>query len=263
MPVLVNSGQELAQSSGQEGSTVPSANSSQAFITQENGTGETRSFRPAKDLPEETRWNMGTKETSNGFWNDLCIFLRKIYCQAIRSRREMKRILVVAMVLAAVALWHSDLVYAQGAGGGHLIKKNQAGGVSGGSARGFKGEDAAGGSVTQFATDGNGNAEGGNVKAFKGPNAAGARAGVTTRKADGSVQHQSGMAATGQQGTVSSSGSYSKDASGNRSGERSTTATSTSGASAQGQTTYSGGDVTHTTTCYDAKGNAVACPKKQ
>jgi hypothetical protein len=204
-----------------------------------------------------------TYSHSDDLWNNPCILSRKIHCHAIRGRRKMKRILMVAVVLAAVALWQSDLVYAQGAGGGHFIKKNQAGGVSGGAARGFKGEDAAGGSVTQFATDGNGNAEGGNVKAFKGPNAAGARAGVTTRKADGSVQHQSGMAATGQQGAINSSGSYSKDPSGNRSGERSTTATSTSGASVQGQTSYSGGDLSHTTTCYDANGNAVACPKKQ
>lgn len=175
----------------------------------------------------------------------------------------MRRIGVVVIVLAAVILWQSDFGYAQGAGGGHFVKKNQAGGVSGGAVRGFKGEDAAGGSVTQIATDGNGNVEGGNVKAFKGPNTAGARAGVTTRKADGSVQHKSGMAATGQQGTVNSSGSYSKDASGNRSGARATTATSTSGASVQGQTSYSGGDLTHSTTCHDAGGNAVACPKKQ
>jgi hypothetical protein len=175
----------------------------------------------------------------------------------------MKRIALVVVVLVAIALLQGDFVYAQGAGGAHMIKKNQAGGVSGGAVRGFKGQNAAGLSATEFATDGSGNVEAANVKALKGPNAAGARAGVTTRKADGSVQHQSGMAATGQQGTVSSSGSYSKDASGNRSGERSTSATSNSGASVQGQTSYSGGDLTHTTTCYDAGGNAVACPKKQ
>lgn len=174
----------------------------------------------------------------------------------------MRRIVLVVVAAAAIALCQGECVYAQGAGGAHVIKKNQAGGVSGGAVRGFKGQNAAGVSATEVVTDGSGNVEAGNVKAFKGPNAAGARAGVTTRKADGSVQHQSGMAATGQQGTVTSSGSYAKDASGNRSGERSTTATSTSGASVQGQTTYSGGDISHTTTCYDAAGNAVACPKK-
>lgn len=190
------------------------------------------------------------------------------FSQMGERKREptMKKLIlsfVIILVVVALALCTATYVLAGGAASGRFIRSNSAGGVSGGSARGFVGPESNGGHVRAFASDGQGNVAGGSVRGYKGPNGQTAvRGGEFTRSSDGSIQHKSGVTVSGEAGTVSSAGSYSRDASGNGSGQRSTTATSSTGAQYQGSTTYSSGTLTHTGTCYDASGNPVSCPGK-
>jgi hypothetical protein len=173
----------------------------------------------------------------------------------------MRKYVMICVVLGSVMAIGLGAAYGQGFGGGHVTRKNAAGGVTSGGGRAIKG--ASGGYVGGHgvATDGQGNAAGGSAQAFKGPNGAmGARAGGFTRSADGSVQHKSGGAVSGAKGTASSSGSMTKDAGGNVSGSRDTTAKSTSGATYDGSTTYDKDTgVTHTSTCTNASGELVPC----
>ena len=96
---------------------------------------------------------------------------------------------------------------------------------------------------------------------YRGPNGGTAvRAGQTTRSADGTISHQSGFAAQGAGGgSVQSSGGLTRSAAGvNQS--RATTATAANGNTYSGSTSYDPQTgLSHTATCTDAAGNAIAC----
>ena len=111
--------------------------------------------------------------------------------------------------------------------------------------------------------DGQGNASGsrsGNIAGTDGGSAGYDRSAY--RNADGSAGRQGSAYANGPNGgAASTSGGISRDADGNVSGARSTTATGANGNSYNGSTTLSGGTVTHTGTCTNASGEAIACPR--
>lgn len=100
--------------------------------------------------------------------------------------------------------------------------------------------------------------------AVRGPNGGrGARASTTTVNEDGSATRRSGLAAQGSDGgTLTSTGSTTRNADGTVNGARSTSATAADGSTYQGTTTYDPATgVTRTTTCTDASGAVVACPR--
>jgi hypothetical protein len=143
-------------------------------------------------------------------------------------------------------------------------RANAQGGTTAGSAA--AGTTAAGGRYARgagVATDGAGNAVGGSGAAVQTANGStAARGGAFQRNADGSFQRGGGFAVSGVNGTAQSQGTVSGDGQGHVVGSRSTQATSTSGATYDGQTDFdSETGVSHTGTCTDASGNAVACPK--
>ena len=109
--------------------------------------------------------------------------------------------------------------------------------------------------------DGSGNATLRSGGVYRGPNGGTAvRAGQTTRSADGTISHQSGFAAQGAGGgSVQSSGGLTRSAAGvNQS--RATTATAANGNTYSGSTSYDPQTgLSHTATCTDAAGNAIAC----
>lgn len=90
-----------------------------------------------------------------------------------------------------------------------------------------------------------------------------ARASTTTVNPDGSATHKGGFAAEGANGgTAVSQGSATRNADGTVSGSRSTQATAPSGATYQGTSSYDPATgVTRTTTCTNASGAVVACPR--
>ncbi len=141
---------------------------------------------------------------------------------------------------------------------------NAAGGLTHSRASGFRAPNAGSFRTRSMSTDGQGNVAAGSISSFRTPaGTIGGRGGVTTRTSDGTVNHQSGMAVSGSMGSVQSQGDFSKASDGTVSGSRNTNAQSQSGASYQGQTSYStGSGLTHTGTCTDANGNPVTCPQR-
>jgi hypothetical protein len=174
----------------------------------------------------------------------------------------MKKLAYSLMIVSMSVFVLSAFAGAQGFRSGGFMRQNGAGGISGGAARGFRTPQGGSGHAWGFSSDGQGNVAGGSARAFRGPNGrTGARSGGFTRSADGTINHRSGAAVSGQRGSIATRGSFSKDSSGNVSGSRNTTATSQSGAYYEGSTAFnSSSGVQHTGTCYDAAGNAVACP---
>ena len=141
---------------------------------------------------------------------------------------------------------------------------NAAGGLTHSRISGFKAPNAGSFRTRTMSTDGQGNLAAGSATAFKTPaGTVGGRGGVATRTSDGTVNHQSGMAVSGSMGSVQSQGGFSKASDGTVTGSRNTSVQAQSGASYQGQTSYStGSGLTHTGTCTDAYGNQVACPQR-
>jgi hypothetical protein len=89
----------------------------------------------------------------------------------------------------------------------------------------------------------------------------GARASSTTTNPDGSATRTSRAGASGANGSASTEGSATRNADGTASGSRSTQAQGAQGSYA-GETTYdSATGVTRTTTCTNAQGVQVACPR--
>ncbi|OUL31475.1 hypothetical protein BV378_02140 [Nostoc sp. RF31YmG] len=111
------------------------------------------------------------------------------------------------------------------------------------------------------AGDRQGNVQGGSHAAVAG--AAGGQAqrqGSFSRQADGSAAHAGSMSAQGAQGgTLASSGSIARDANSQLDGQRSTSATGRNGNSYVGSTQVADGSVTHTATCSNPAGDAIAC----
>lgn len=145
-------------------------------------------------------------------------------------------------------------------------RSNAAGGTADGSRRVVTGPNG-GTSASRrvIRSDGEGNATAGTGRVWTSPNGGvGGRAGHTTVGADGSVEHRSGVATSGAKGSVSSQGSSQRDADGNVTGARTTNATNAAtGNSYQGQTSYDKATgVSHSASCFDAAGNAIACPSR-
>ncbi|ODS67046.1 MAG: hypothetical protein ABS37_01650 [Acidovorax sp. SCN 65-108] len=90
------------------------------------------------------------------------------------------------------------------------------------------------------------------------------RQGSTTRSADGSASHSGTVSAQNAQGSLHSSGGGSRNADGSVEQARSTTATSAAtGNRVQTQSSYSkDSGLSHSATCYDASGTAMACPTR-
>jgi len=104
-------------------------------------------------------------------------------------------------------------------------------------------------------------ASGGAVRSPNGDR--GARASTTTVNEDGSATRTSGLAAQGADGgTLSSTGATTRNADGTVNGSRSSSATAPDGSTYQGATTYDPATgVARTTTCTDASGAVVTCPR--
>lgn len=106
----------------------------------------------------------------------------------------------------------------------------------------------------------------GNVDGRSGAYAAGANGGTAQRQGsfyrnnDGSAGRQGSASVNGAYGgTANTSGSIARDADGNVNGSRSTSATGRNGNSYNGSTTIQNGTLTHTRTCTNAAGEAIAC----
>lgn len=100
--------------------------------------------------------------------------------------------------------------------------------------------------------------------AVRGPNGGrGARASRTIVNEDGSATRNSGLAVRGADGgALTSTGSTTRNSDGTVNGSRSTSAIAADGSTYQGTTTYDPATgLTRTTTCTDASGAAVACPR--
>jgi len=142
--------------------------------------------------------------------------------------------------------------------------------AEGGTTRGFEaahaGEAASGARGHLLRTDGNGNATVTSGAAMKTENGGVfKRAGRTTRSADGSLQHDSGFNASNSKGSVQSQGSATRDAQGDVTQSRTTTATSASTGDTLKSTTSYNKDtgLEHSVNCFDASGNAIACPARK
>lgn len=143
--------------------------------------------------------------------------------------------------------------------------RNADGGVTRGFGAAHAGEAASGARGHLLRSDGQGNASLSSGAALHTANGGVfQRAGRTTRSADGSAQHDSGFSASNSQGSVQSQGSSTRDAQGNLTQSRSTTATSAStGDTLKSSTSYSKDTgLEHSVSCFDAGGNAIACPSK-
>ena len=86
-----------------------------------------------------------------------------------------------------------------------------------------------------------------------------------TPSADGSLQHDSGFNASNSKGSVQSQGSATRDAQGDVTQSRTTTATSASTGDTLKSTTSYNKDtgLEHSVNCFDASGNAIACPTRK
>ena len=95
--------------------------------------------------------------------------------------------------------------------------------------------------------------------------ATGAKGGTyngSTTLNDGQVTH-TGTRTGANGGTVQAEGSYTRDEDGKVDGSRSTTATGAKGATYNGSTTVTDGQVSHTGTCTNADGAVVDCPQRK
>lgn len=92
----------------------------------------------------------------------------------------------------------------------------------------------------------------------------GARSASNARRADGSLSHDSSIAAGNARGSLSSSGGFDRAADGTLTQGRSTTVTNAStGNSMHSSSSYSVEQGrSRTVNCYDAGGNAIACPAR-
>ena len=94
--------------------------------------------------------------------------------------------------------------------------------------------------------------------------ATGAKGGTYTGSTtlnDGQVTH-TGTKTGANGGTVQTEGSYTRGEDGKVDGSRTTTATGAKGATYNGSTTVTDGQVSHTGTCTNADGVVVDCPTK-
>lgn len=169
-----------------------------------------------------------------------------------------------SVVLVAVALTAGiDGAEAAGRLQAQGMRSNAEGGISAGRVHGARG--AQGGAALRAGrvrSDGAGNVRGGSAGAVRGPNGgAAARAGQFRRDADGSWDRRGGMAAAGPNGgRLVSTGSASGDGQGQAAATRVTQATGAQGNTYEGETTAVRGEgVTHTHSCTNAAGEAIAC----
>jgi len=134
---------------------------------------------------------------------------------------------------------------------------NPSGGVTAGSAVGYRGPNGTEVRGRRVSTD-----AAGDVTRARGSAATGAngghyrRGGSTTYNADGSIQHKSGFNAVGPNGgNAHSSGQVTRNADGTYSGSRSTQANGADGGHYDASTQYANGSGTHTTNATGANGN--------
>ena len=174
------------------------------------------------------------------------------------------KITAVILLILGLGLWIPLQADAGGRFSARGFHANGAGGVTSSRVSGFRAPNAGAFRSRTLSTDGQGNIAAGSASAFNTPaGTIGGRGGYTTRTSDGTVNHQSGMAVSGSMGSVQSQGSLNKSSDGTVSGARNTNVQSASGASYQGQTSYStDSGLTHTGTCTDAYGNTVSCPQR-
>jgi len=178
----------------------------------------------------------------------------------------MKNIIVWCATGTCVALLGLASTEASADSARRFTRPNAAGGTTAGAVTRHVGPN--GGATTSrrvLRTDGEGNGMATSGRAWQTPNGGtGGRAGVTTHSADGSVQHKSGFATSSAKGSVNSQGSLQRDADGNVTQNRTTNATNaTTGNSYQGSTSYdSTTGLSHSGSCFDAGGNAIACPRR-
>lgn len=122
-------------------------------------------------------------------------------------------------------------------------------------ARGAHGAYARGRNVR---SDGRGNVDGRSGAYANG--GAAQRQGSFYRNDDSSAGRQGSASVNGAYGgTANTSGSIARDADGNVNGSRSTSATGRNGNSYSGSTVVQNGSITHTRTCTNAAGEAIAC----
>ena len=94
--------------------------------------------------------------------------------------------------------------------------------------------------------------------------ATGAKGGTYTGSTtlnDGQVTH-TGTRTGANGGTVEANGQYTRGEDGKVDGSRTTTATGAKGATYNGSTTVTDGQITHTGTCTNSAGESIACPSK-
>ena len=172
----------------------------------------------------------------------------------------MKPILPVAALLGCLCGVNSFEAYAEGFAAGRYARSNAAGGVSAGEGRAVRGANGGGFRQRAMATDGSGNAIGASRGAVRTQSGAAARTGVTTHSAEGTTQHESVAGGSGERGRFGSSGSSTYNRDTGLDASRSTSATSSSGATYSGDTSYTkDAGVSHSSSCKDASGADVAC----
>ncbi len=161
------------------------------------------------------------------------------------------------VTLAAAVLAFGFAADTAEAANGHVRARTPGGVAAAGSYNGNSYARARG--VHTNSDGGTTTASGGTVKLANG--AYGSRASTTTYGSDGSVSHSGQAAAYGAKGSATTSSSYNRSADGTASGSRTTQVTSSAtGNTYTGATRYANGAVSHTGTCHDASGAAIACP---
>lgn len=150
---------------------------------------------------------------------------------------------------------------AQGRVRGHAVAHGADGGRAAATRTAARGERGAYVRGRGVRSDGQGNATGRSGAYAAGTNGGTAqRQGNFYRNADGSAGRQGSASIDGAHGGgMNTSGSIARDADGNVNGSRSTSATGRNGNSYSGSTTVQNGVVTHTRTCTNAAGEAIAC----
>jgi len=174
----------------------------------------------------------------------------------------MQRVMLTSLATLSLCLMLSDAALA---GGVRFHRQNAQGGVTVGAFHNnysANGGHRIGGHAVK--TDGQGNAVGGSGACISGAGGSGCRQGSFTKSADGNASRQGSASYQGTDGgSVSTQGSVSRSTDGAVSGARNTTASGPNGGTYTGETTYSSGQgFSHSATCTDGSGAAVACPSR-
>jgi len=168
----------------------------------------------------------------------------------------MKKTLATLAAALAVAVAFASVAEAAS---GRIVRRGQNGAFAAGSVNGNA--YARGWGVRKNADGSTSAASGGAFRLNNG--AVGGRASTTTVNPDGSVAHRGGFAASGARGSVNSQGGFTRNADGTVSGGRDTNVTAANGNGYSGSTTYdSTNGLSHSGSCHDASGAAIACPTR-